>query len=884
MEKTDSEENTTKSQSPPKNNENDNQNKDTIKSPLPQTQSPKKIYAWSIKEFINLYNHLHMLNTNHMNLDTYSKDIIRLFESITESLINGDKNDPEIFEHFSKLNFISDIMILMSRKNKIVNIQIIKFFSVIMTNINDQHLHYFLFNCDFINQQIFESYEKIDGEYLYYYINFVKSLILKINPKTIGFFFHVQTYSFPLLSNCLKFYNHPDSMISNTVRNIILCIMKIKHKESIDYMCSLPMISYFIFISCRLRDEIKTLNKKLIRNKKEDCLILQERVIDDIMYLQDIFSINIGKINYVLINSIFHFLILPVICKAIVEHSIESQSQYIDSSTDSINSKGKKKSLLDNLFNKDGKEKNASKNCISSSLALYILNLFVYYIKNEHFLNSLACLLFMPKLHYKLLEKVKSQSVDLDNYEGDYNDKPKKIFFCQYIKENFDINRFKANIDYPNKNYWQLEKLQKRTKERCKKENMGFNVSYPEVLQYALEILNNFFSNREIIEIRGYHDIVSESTGIQCGISYHKNTKCFLNLMHKTMYYLKTTENDVEYDVINNPINMKYVYNEVYSSLCTLFKDSSDLFLLLSAMLFHQIINNDVISVNFLGNIKFLKADLIFKNKNNENKDLNNNKEMESEIIKNEQVNDESVKLNGMNFIKYFYHIRNSVSNDKKIYNLISNQSLTYYFKNTQIKYNYSLLGLLVSYINREETLKPEVYLFLIKLIYDLINYAPGKFLEIENLHKSIVKNAIIKIIEFIKNTVKSGFVDDNDIFHIFEFLFLKKNKYFLDDYDILLTNICKDCLFLANNEKPSDLSGSIISYEGFEVYNSFNINDYHLKTKVYLLKCLYELYGELYDKKNLEFKGMEGINLSTEEGRQIIKERLEENLDKLIN
>jgi hypothetical protein len=81
------------------------------------------------------------------------------------------------------------------------------------------------------------------------------------------------------------------------------------------------MLTYFIFISCRLRDEIKTLNKKIKRNKKEDCMILHEQIISDIMYLQDIFSIGIVKINFILINYIFHFLIVPVICNSLIYSS-----------------------------------------------------------------------------------------------------------------------------------------------------------------------------------------------------------------------------------------------------------------------------------------------------------------------------------------------------------------------------------------------------------------------------------------------------------------------------------------------------------------------------------------------------------------------------------
>ena len=44
---------------------------------------------------------------------------------------------------------------------------------------------------------------------------------------------------------------------------IFLFVLKTGNKSCINYICNLPMISYFAFISCTLRDEIKTLNKKI---------------------------------------------------------------------------------------------------------------------------------------------------------------------------------------------------------------------------------------------------------------------------------------------------------------------------------------------------------------------------------------------------------------------------------------------------------------------------------------------------------------------------------------------------------------------------------------------------------------------------------------------
>ena len=121
----------------------------------------------------------------------------------------------------------------MGKMNKNINIQIIKFFSVLMTNLSEKNFYFFLINSDYINQVVYETRETIDGDYLYYYINYIKALLFKINKDNLKYFFHEDNYTFPLLVNCLKFYHHPDSMISNTIRNIILFILKMNNKQCI---------------------------------------------------------------------------------------------------------------------------------------------------------------------------------------------------------------------------------------------------------------------------------------------------------------------------------------------------------------------------------------------------------------------------------------------------------------------------------------------------------------------------------------------------------------------------------------------------------------------------------------------------------------------------
>jgi protein CLEC16A len=127
---------------------------------------------------------------------------------------------------FCELNFMNEFIYLSNLQNRNINLQIIKSFSVLILNLTNTTTLYFIFSNNFINQIITNDYEKYDDDFLSYYVNFLKSLSLKIDRTTIQFFFHKQINSFPLLQSSLKIYNHNDPMIKNVVRNIVLTVLK----------------------------------------------------------------------------------------------------------------------------------------------------------------------------------------------------------------------------------------------------------------------------------------------------------------------------------------------------------------------------------------------------------------------------------------------------------------------------------------------------------------------------------------------------------------------------------------------------------------------------------------------------------------------------------
>ena len=878
--------NNTTASAPPSNEDNKKENnEDAINSDDISPEELKK-----------LYNIIHSIIAENKKLDKVVEEITSMFDSITEHLISGDRNDSRIFELFGSLNFIYDIVILMNKKNKDINTQIIKFFSILFTNLSDKHIKYFIFNCDFINQHIYSLNESINSDYLYYYISFVKSLILKINTRTIEYFYHARTYSFPLLCNCLKFYNHPDSMISNTARNIFLVILKIKHQPCIDYICNLPMLTYFIFLSCRLRDEIRTLNKKIIKRQEEDCAILMEDIINDIMYIEDIFSINIEKINYILINCIFHYLIIPVICNSIVNNSDLDENFGFRASD--ITERPASFSFFgyynNNNANNNTKENHPLKKyLISAELTLFILNIFMKYIKNETFINLLLSLIFLPDIHIKINNKLKEPLKDLENYQGDYNDKgKKKITFEKYVIQNFCPSFIRGQISNQIKPFSEFDKIEKKLIEKCKINNIRYDLNEPIPYGFLMEILYSYFSYRGLRECREYHEIVSESTGIQCGLTYHKDRKSFIYLMNKNLRYIKNNSSSLE-----EKNYQKYVDNEIYRSFINLYKDCNDSFLLLCNFFFHQILTSNICSKELLANIKLLNPTEISKNiinkpttgSTNNLKNVNENGNEQKDSSAQDTSKDEKKAKKKFNEVLTFsnlYKVMYKKDFSIKDFDLYDNKVLSDNILNDQTEYNTILLGDTISYLNKDEVLKPETYLFIIRLINNLMIYEENnekKILQLRGIHRTIIKFSFSKNIEKIKKIINERNVTDNDLKMIFIFLWGKNSKLDLfDDYDRMITNIMKDCSFLLNKYDDDNIranENNETMVKGLDIFNSLLISDEELRVRIYFLKGILKLYNVIYQRKESDIE----IKELNEQNNDKIKEIMIENFDKLI-
>lgn len=72
-----------------------------------------------------------------------------------------------------------------------------------------------------------------DDELVDYYVNFLKTLTLKIAalPDAIDFFFNPNVKIFPLFEQAVQFFNHKETLVRTSIRTIALTLLSIDNPK-----------------------------------------------------------------------------------------------------------------------------------------------------------------------------------------------------------------------------------------------------------------------------------------------------------------------------------------------------------------------------------------------------------------------------------------------------------------------------------------------------------------------------------------------------------------------------------------------------------------------------------------------------------------------------
>ena len=305
-------------------------------------------------------------------------------------LVADRKNLQEYYTHFCQLDFLSIFNNFLAKNIEKITFLILEMINFLTTNIQNKYILEYIYKQKFptniqgINMNIIDKLISLDTkkneEYLTFQINFIKSLTLKINIETLNYFYDCNINQFPILTKTLSLYNYKDPLIRNVVKNIFLAIIKIENQNLREFLISFPINLYYSNIIFQLKNAIVLLclvnlgdndgSKAFNKLQKE-----HDTIIDTIFYISDLLSLNIEKINFIIINCMLNEIIFPLIYTLI----------------------SKKKQTV-TLYH-----------------SLYILCLILFTIKNEFLYRVITLFLFDEKISNNIFSKLKQEPFEFIN-------------------------------------------------------------------------------------------------------------------------------------------------------------------------------------------------------------------------------------------------------------------------------------------------------------------------------------------------------------------------------------------------------------------------------------------------------------------------------------
>jgi len=578
----------------------------------------------TIQNFTSLYNCLREINEKE-KYKKFKEDLKDIIQLIIDYLIYGDtKGDQSFFETFCELDFMSEFIKASKSKHIDILLQIIKAMSNLILSINNKNSLYFIFSKNFINKLITnDEISNTTEDFLSFYINFLKSLAQKIDSTTIQLFYQKEKQSFPLLENAMKLYNNDDSMIRNVVKNIFLTFARLskEYPPLKNYMMNLPIIKYFCYFACRLTDMTLQLNylagynffykynnyKNYVFNY-ERFKLFHDDLIDEILFIQDLLSINDEEISSILLNSLLYYYICPLLLGSIFNFKYFFQEKKEDISY-----------------------------MVSPQIALYIFTIFITNIKSDFFLNLICLLLFKKEINKDLISKfVNIHQIDKyplypKSYSCLYKDsnyKENHLSYVQYITYNYNHNFICSLLTEANPKFKEIILIQKKYENSFTDPEFDPYDKYDDIYK---EVTSKF-SKKDTDFMIDYHNTISRATGIKCGLSENEFENNVLNVIKD------------EKNLGENPIR-KIIFEELFKYKNENINMNINLLLY---FLFYQLVNdegdiNNTISKKFLYyECGLIPYELYINNKIKNNKTIQKDSENGNNI---KEKNEDKFKL-----------------------------------------------------------------------------------------------------------------------------------------------------------------------------------------------------------------------------------------------
>lgn len=258
----------------------------------------KKVERFSVENL----KHLHeLLVKNPAANSQNTNQLVEGVRTIAEVMIWGDQNNPRFFEFFCEKSFLSHFSKYLNQRdvNPKLEVQIIQSLSILIANTSSTEMVFYLLSNNHINDFIVHDFNFTNEELLTHYISFLKTLALRLNKDTIQFFFNAEAQDFPLYSEAVKFFKHPENMVRIAVRTLTLSVFQVDDTSLKEFL--IERSSYFSNVVWFYRAQCLAVDQLLetgVRGKVDEALDQQS---DHFYYLQDIFQLGIEPLSNILL-------------------------------------------------------------------------------------------------------------------------------------------------------------------------------------------------------------------------------------------------------------------------------------------------------------------------------------------------------------------------------------------------------------------------------------------------------------------------------------------------------------------------------------------------------------------------------------------------------
>jgi protein CLEC16A len=216
-----------------------------------------------------------------------------------------------------------------------------------------------------------------------YYILFLKTLSLKLNSHTIHFFYNETTKDFPLYTEAIKFFNHPESMVRIAVRTISLNVYKVENESMQQFIRDRTAAPYFSnlvwFIGKHILELDFCVRNDTDHQSQHRLSNLVAEHLDHLHYLNDILLLKIDGLNAVLTEHLLHKLFVPLYI-----YSLTPPTPDLAVVTRNL------AAVLNKIVDIDDVQETCDNPRVSSIVALFLLSLVFLVITHSPLVHALA--------------------------------------------------------------------------------------------------------------------------------------------------------------------------------------------------------------------------------------------------------------------------------------------------------------------------------------------------------------------------------------------------------------------------------------------------------------------------------------------------------------